>query len=76
MHFSLIFVRFLLYFGYQECTVDKLLPDSLGPSKLSELSYIPFNPLDEGVPLFDCQKIDAYDHRGNFKRNFRFCIRC
>lgn len=38
--------------------------DNEGPSKLSELSYIPFSKLDQGVPIFSCQKLEAYDHKG------------
>lgn len=38
--------------------------DNVGPSKLSELSYIPFAKLDQGVPIFSCLKLEAYDRKG------------
>ncbi|XP_055309559.1 uncharacterized protein LOC129573239 [Sitodiplosis mosellana] len=50
----------------KECTINDLNRDNIGPSKLSNFSYIPFSQLHKKVPEFLCQKIEAYDIRGMY----------
>lgn len=57
---------------FKECTVNDLGSDNIGPSKLSNFSYIPFRAIGMAVPLFACQKIEAQDYRGSYQsQSFR-----
>lgn len=53
---------FPLFFANQNCTVDALRPENIGPDFLYNLTYVPFSLINQQLPEFVCQKIEAYKY--------------